>query len=71
MHETDTGSAPVQMAILSRKILDLSSHLKKHKGDNHSRRGLIKMVAERRTIMKYLEKKDKVSFDKVVKDLAL
>lgn len=69
--ENDTGSSPVQVAILSRQIEDLSTHLKKHKKDNHSRRGLIKMVADRRTMLKYLEKKDKKAYDKVVKDLAL
>lgn len=69
--ENDTGSSPVQVAILSRQIEDLSTHLKKHKKDNHSRRGLIKMVADRRTMLKYLEKKDKKAYDKVVKELAL
>lgn len=71
MHEKDTGSSGVQIAIISKKIEDLSTHLKKHKKDNHSRRGLIKMVADRRTHLKYIEKKDKVQFDKIKKDLAL
>ena len=56
LHVTDTGSKKVQVAILSEKIDLLADHLKKHKKDNHSRRGLIKMVADRRTHMKGLEK---------------
>jgi len=57
LHGTDTGSKKVQVAILSEKIDLLADHLKKHKKDNHSRRGLIKMVADRRTHMKGLEEK--------------
>ncbi len=71
IHEKDTGSSKVQVAILSRKIDELASHLKKHKKDNHSRRGLIKMVADRRTHLKYLERKNKTQYDTVVKDLGL
>lgn len=68
-HETDTGSDPVRVGILSTRIDELAGHLKKHKKDNGSRRGLIKMVAERRKIMKGLEKSDKKSFDKISKIL--
>lgn len=68
-HEKDTGSAGVQVGILSTRIDELAGHLKKHKKDNSSRRGLIKMVAERRKIMKNLEKSDKKSFDKISKSL--
>ena len=71
MHETDTGSSAVQVAVLTKQIDELASHLKKHKKDNHSRRGLIKMVADRRSHMKYLEKKDKTTYNKVVKKLKL
>ena len=71
MHEKDTGSPEVQIAILTRSIEELSSHLKKHKKDNHSRRGLIQMVADRRTHMKYLEKKHKVRFVALTKKLSL
>ncbi|MGI9118159.1 MAG: 30S ribosomal protein S15, partial [Minisyncoccia bacterium] len=53
LHDTDTGSSPAQIAILSARIDELSGHLKKHKKDNHSRRGLIKMVADRRAHLKY------------------
>lgn len=56
-HETDTGSSTVQIALLTEKIEALSKHLKKNAKDNHSRRGLLKMVAERRTHQKFIEKK--------------
>ena len=62
LHDKDTGSPEVQIAILSKKIDELASHLKEHKKDNHSRRGLIKMVADRRKHLKYLEKTDKTRF---------
>jgi len=71
IHEKDTGSGDVQAAILSGRIDELAKHLKKHKKDIHSRRGLIKMVADRRKKMKYLEKKDKKRYDTVVKKLKL
>ncbi|ETB64063.1 TPA: 30S ribosomal protein S15 [Candidatus Nomurabacteria bacterium] len=63
LHDKDTGSPEVQIAIISKKIDELASHLKTHKKDNHSRRGLIKMVADRRKHLKYLEKSDKERFD--------
>jgi small subunit ribosomal protein S15 len=56
IHDTDTGSKKVQVAVLSETIDKLAEHLKKHKKDNHSRRGLIKMVADRRGHLKVLEK---------------
>lgn len=58
LHDKDTGSPEVQIGILSKRIDELATHLKEHKKDNHSRRGLIKMVADRRTHLKYLQKKD-------------
>lgn len=70
-HETDTGSSLVQVAMLSSRIEELASHLKKHKKDNHSRRGLIKMVADRRTHLKFLERKDKAGYEAAVKKLKL
>ena len=54
-HDKDTGSSEVQIALLSERIEELSSHLKTHKKDHHSRRGLLKLVANRRTHQKYLE----------------
>ncbi len=59
IHEKDTGSSKVQAAILSARIDELAEHLKKHKKDNSSRRGLIKMVADRRAHLKYLERRSK------------
>jgi small subunit ribosomal protein S15 len=57
-HESDTGSPEVQIAILTRRINDLNEHLKIHKKDHHSRRGLLKMVGRRRNLLNYLMKKD-------------
>lgn len=71
MSDTDTGSSAVQIGILSERIKELSAHLKEHKKDNHSRRGLIKIVAKRRKHMKYLEKKDPKTFAQLVKDFKL
>ena len=58
LHEGDTGSPEVQIAILTRRINDLTEHLKIHKKDHHSRRGLLKMVGHRRNLLNYLRKKD-------------
>jgi small subunit ribosomal protein S15 len=69
IHATDTGSPEVQISILSTRIDELATHLKKHKKDNHSRRGLIKMVADRRTHLKYLERKSKARHEAVVKKI--
>ena len=57
-HEGDTGSPEVQIAVLTRRINDLTEHLKTHKKDHHSRRGLLKMVGQRRSMLAYLQKKD-------------
>ena len=57
-HETDTGSPEVQIAILTARINELTDHLRVHKHDNHSRRGLLKMVGKRRKMLDYLAKKD-------------
>jgi small subunit ribosomal protein S15 len=71
IHDKDTGSPEVQVAVLSTQIAELAKHLKKHKKDNHSRRGLIKMVADRRTHLKYLERKDKSRYEALVKKMDL
>lgn len=71
VHDKDTGSSEVQVAILTARITELTSHLKKHQKDNHSRRGLIQMVADRRTHLKYLEKKSKTRYNSVIKKLGL
>ena len=70
-HENDTGSPEVQIAILTEQINRLSDHLKSHKKDNHSRRGLLKMVGKRRRLLEYLKKKDSDRYDEVVKELKL
>ena len=57
-HEGDTGSPEVQVAVLTTRINELTEHLKVHKKDNHSRRGLLKMVGQRRSMLAYLQKKD-------------
>ena len=57
-HETDTGSPEVQIAMLTKRINDLTEHLKIHKNDHHSRRGLLKMVGQRRGLLGYLRRKD-------------
>lgn len=69
IHDKDTGSPEVQIAMISERIDELALHLKKHKKDNHSRRGLIKMVADRRKHLKHLEKSDKSRHEKVSKKL--
>ena len=71
IHEKDTGSAEVQVALLTKQIAELASHLKKHAKDKHSRRGLLQMVANRRTHLKYLEKKNKRRYSALVKKLDL
>lgn len=70
-HEGDTGSARVQVGLLTEQINQLAKHLKKNKKDNHSRRGLLQMVADRRSHLKYLQKKDKKGYEEIVKKLAL
>lgn len=69
--DNDTGSPEVQVALLTEQINELTAHLKEHKKDIHSRRGLIKMVAKRRTLLQYLQKKSDKRYKKVIKDLGL
>jgi len=71
IHETDTGSSQVQIAILTEEIKQLTEHLKKHKHDHSSRRGLLKKVSERRRLLKYLQKEDAKAFDELAKILKL
>lgn len=68
-HGTDNGSSHVQIALISERIDQLALHLKKHKKDNHSRRGLIKMVADRRSHLKYLERTAKADHDVILKKI--
>lgn len=71
VHDGDTGSTQVQIAILTEEIAQLAEHLKIHKHDHSSRRGLLKKVGERRRLLKYLQKEDEVSFKDVAKKLKL
>jgi small subunit ribosomal protein S15 len=71
IHEQDTGSPEVQVALLSKQIDELAVHLKKHLKDKHSRRGLLQMVADRRTHLKYLEGKNKKRYNALIKKLGL
>ena len=71
VHENDTGSTQVQVAILTEEINQLTEHLKKHKHDHSSRRGLLKKVGERRRLLKYLQKEDEQSFADLAKKLKL
>src|SRR5438093_12305562 len=70
-HDADTGSAPVQIALLSRRINELTEHFRTHKKDNHSRRGLLKMVSQRRSLLNYLKRIDIQRYHDVVGKLGL
>ena len=71
LHETDTGSPEVQIAVLTKRIADLTEHLKEHKKDNHSRRGLFKMVGRRRNLLNYLKKNDIERYRAIVEKLGI
>lgn len=71
IHEKDTGSPEVQIALFTEKIKSLTSHLKKNKKDNHSRRGLLKMVSKRKKLLSYLKVRDPKRFKKTTKALGL
>lgn len=70
-HKEDTGSSEVQVAILTERIKELTSHLKKNKKDNSSRRGLFKMVAKRKKLLKDIQNNDSEKFEKIIKSLKL
>ena len=67
----DTGSPEVQIAILTERIINLTDHLKTHKKDHHSRRGLLMMVGQRRRLLDYLKSKKSVRYDELIKRLGL
>lgn len=69
--ENDTGSPEVQIALLTERITELTEHLKIHKKDNHSRRGLLKMVGQRRSLLKYLAKKDVNRYREISEKLSI
>ena len=70
-HEGDTGSPEVQIALLTERINHLNEHLKEHKQDNHSRRGLLKMVGKRRGLLDYLKEKDIMRYRAIIEALGL
>ena len=69
--ENDTGSPEVQIALLTERITELTEHLKVHQKDNHSRRGLLKMIGKRRNLLNYLAEKDVNRYREIVKKLSL
>lgn len=70
-HKNDTGSTEVQIAVLTKKISELTKHLKEHKKDFDSRRGLLMMVGKRRRLLNYLKKNELEKYDKLIADLGL
>lgn len=70
-HNTDTGSTEVQIALLSERISYLTQHFKIHKGDHHSRQGLLKMVGQRRKLLNYLKKKDESRYKDIIGRLGI
>lgn len=71
LHDKDTGSSEVQVAILSNRISYLTDHFKTHKKDHHSRRGLLKLVGQRRRLLNYLKKRDVTRYQQLIKELGL
>lgn len=71
INEKDTGSPEVQVAILTTRINELNEHLKEHKKDHHSRRGLLKMVGKRRNLLRYLKKKDIERYRNLIEKLGI
>jgi len=71
LHDSDTGSPEVQVAILTKRINDLTGHLKIHKKDHHSRRGLLKMVGQRRSLLNYLKDRDYNRYRTLIEKLGL
>ncbi len=71
MHERDTGSAPVQIALLTERINALAGHFQAHKKDHHSRQGLLRLINQRRKLLQYLSKEDKDQYEKLIKKLKL
>ncbi|HUE76422.1 MAG TPA: 30S ribosomal protein S15 [Longimicrobiales bacterium] len=71
LHPTDRGSAPVQVAILTARINDLTEHFRAHHQDHHSRRGLLKMVGRRRRLLDYLRRTDAERYRELIEDLGL
>jgi len=71
LHENDRGSAPVQIALLTARINDLTEHFRTHHKDHHGRRGLLKMVGKRRRMLEYLKRTDVARYRQLIEDLGL
>jgi small subunit ribosomal protein S15 len=71
LHDTDRGSAPVQIALLTARINELTDHFRKHQKDHHSRRGLLMMVGKRRRLLEYLKRTDLNRYRELIDDLGL
>jgi len=71
LHQNDTGSPEVQIALLSKRISYLTDHFKVHKKDHHSRRGLLKLVGQRRRLLNYLKKTDVERYKNIIKELGI
>ncbi len=71
LHETDTGSPEVQIALLSQRIDNLTAHLKMHKGDHHTRRGLMKLIGQRRRLLDYVRSNDVERYRQIIGRLGL
>jgi len=70
-HDKDTGSAEVQIGLLTKRVEELAAHLKEHSKDHHSRRGLLKMVGKRRRLLKYLKQENEDNYKKITKELGI
>jgi len=71
IHDKDTGSPEVQIALLTRRITELTEHLRTHKKDHSSRRGLLKMVSKRNSLLKYLTREDRTRYQQIIGKLGL
>ena len=71
LHDSDTGSSEVQISILTKRIQDLTEHLKVHKKDHHSRRGLLQMIGQRRRLLTYLKDSDIDRYRKIIEELGI
>ena len=70
-HETDTGSSEVQIALLTKRIVDLTEHFKTHKKDHHSRRGLLKLVSQRRKLLDHMKAEDSKRYHTIIAQLGI
>jgi len=70
-HETDTGSSEVQIALLTKRIVDLTEHFKTHKKDHHSRRGLLKLVSQRRKLLDHMKEEDSKQYQTIIAQLGI